>query len=134
MITRLIKGILLSILTAGTSLFIAACYGVGAAVEGTSLRTIVNGVVTFEGAGVEDVRVCVANMVVDPYFACAWSGEDGYYQVVDDEIFFDDVWANGGQLLVTDMDGEHPEQSHAVEPGQVPMTFDVSLDEIVTAQ
>ncbi len=133
MILRLIKGILLSILTAGTSLLIAACYGVSAGWEGSELQMLVNGGVTFEGVGVEGVQVCVANLEED-YQSCAWTGDDGYYEVVDVEVFFDDVSRNGGQLVVTDVDGEFPEQSHAIEPGEVPMTFDVALDPTVTAQ
>ncbi|MBU1238184.1 hypothetical protein KKF84_06045 [Myxococcota bacterium] len=88
------KKIAIGCITAGSTLLIAACYGV----YDESYR--IRGTVRLNGDGVEGIQVCAES---DGYTACAVTDYTGYFSMdTTNRSYYD----NGFSICVEDVDGD----------------------------
>lgn len=135
-VPKVFKRIALGVLSTGTTLFIAACYGTGAYYDDDDswVSTIVQGLVSFNQQGVQGMEVCVTPDIPNGYSACVLTDVNGNYLIEEEDSYLDEVDINGGTLTVTDVDGEDNgafvDQVITVDPGTFPTSIDVELEEL----
>lgn len=135
-VPKIFKRFALGVMTTGTGLFIAACYGTGAYYDDDDswVSTIVQGLVSFNQQGVQGLEVCVTPDVANGYSACVLTDGNGGYLIEEEDSYLDEVNTNGGELTVTDVDGEdngaYVDQVIAIDPGTIPASIDVELEEL----
>jgi hypothetical protein len=125
---RGLKELALSVLTMGSSVLIAACYG--AQYAGERMLSLVTGTVRFQATGVEGIEVC-ATVDTSASRYCATTDADGQYEVMVDEYFETDAYEQGCKLEVRDVDGaangDYAPQDVAIPAETVPTVADVDL-------
>jgi len=81
-------------ITAGSTLLIAACYGV------YDESYLIRGTVRLDGAGVEGIKVCAES---EGYSACSYTDHTGYFSMdTGSQVFYD----SGFEICVEDVDGD----------------------------
>lgn len=135
-IDKLIKRVCLAVVGAGSSLVIAACYGVHTEwdmYQPENNRKVVSGrVINGEMQGVDGMEVC-AN--VPGYGAeCTYTSSGGYYEVNAEPHLRDHADANGFWVVVKDVDGpvngHYEDEAIPVDPGSVPAQVDIQVEEV----
>ena len=125
-LTRGVKELGLSILTLGSSVLIAACYG--AQYAGEQMVSIITGNVRDQGQGVAGIQVCASTTNGG---GCATTDANGYYDVMVDTSIETEAWEDGCKLQVQDIDGadngEYAPAEVDVPPETVPTVVDVDL-------
>ena len=130
-IDKLIKRVCLSVVGAGTSLLIAACYG--AQMYDYERNMVVEGRVTDEDVqGVGGLEVC-AN--VPGYGSeCVFTNALGQYKVYSDTDLINHADTKGFWVVVRDVDGAEnglfEDEEIPVDSGSVPANVDVQVEEI----
>lgn len=104
-IARLFKELALGVVSAGSTLIIAACYGVNGSYEPDDWSTILaRGRLTSEtGDAIEGLRVCAE---VEAQSQCTASDVLGDYSISVDQTFDNAARQNGFTLTIEDIDGE----------------------------
>ncbi len=135
-VPKIFKRVALGVLSTGTTLFIAACYGTGNYYDDDEswVSTIVQGLVSFNQQGVVGLEVCVTPDLPNGYSACVLTDAGGNYLIEEDDTYLDELNTAGGELTVTDVDGEdngaYVDQIIAIAPGTIPASIDVELEEL----
>ncbi len=130
-IDKLIKRVCLSVVGAGTSLLIAACYG--AQMYDYERNMVVEGRVSSEDVqGVQGLEVC-AN--VPGYGSeCVYTNVYGEYRVFSDIDLLNHADSKGFWVVVRDVDGAenglYEGEEIPVDSGSVPAKVDVLVEEI----
>ncbi|MCD6497317.1 MAG: hypothetical protein J7M25_03330 [Deltaproteobacteria bacterium] len=122
-----IKRLMAAGLSAGTSLVIAACYGVS---QGMNITRLVRGRVTHNQQAVRGLEVCAK--APSEGSACATTDDNGDYSIDTYETMATDANDQGFDLVVTDTDGpanggEFQKATTHVAPGSVPADVDVDV-------
>jgi len=103
-IARLFKELALSVVSAGTTLIIAACYGTYDSYEDDWTTILAQGKLTNEaGDAVQGLQVCAE---IDTSERCSPSDVLGDYSISVEQAFYDSARENGFILTVEDTDGE----------------------------
>lgn len=129
-VIRWFKQIMLAVLSLGSGLVIAACYGVY-----YMEQVVASGVASFQGQGTPNMEVCAWRLGSDDLLRCDTTDESGFYEILLEDWEFDYAWSDGIELSLEDVDGEEHLmlQAEGVQfpPETVPVEHDFELEEVV---
>jgi hypothetical protein len=116
------KKIVVGMLATGSTMVLAACYGV------TDYRKIADGHVNDNlGNPIPIIEVCISSSS-----ACTWTDVNGYYDFEGEESNVYQLENNGFQICVEDKsdlnDGEFLKECTDIQPGPLPIEVDFDMD------
>ena len=125
---RAFQKVALGVITAGSTILIAACYGTS---DYFADPVLLNGKAMAQEVGVPGIEVCIETMtpetVGEPLTLCETTAQGGDVQIIGDTAFVDEAVTYGVRVCFTDVDGsEHGSYKPTSQEIQAP-SFPLTL-------